>query len=81
MYKYTFSKKVQSRLKFYSRFCQWVTFESFKKLSQEGFPCGYEYWHVLAKCVNYVFYSKHRLQQIYVAGYPVPVKFFDIEKV
>jgi hypothetical protein len=75
MYKYQFSKKYQDRLKFYGR-TPYVTSESFNEIVSLGFPREYRYWYVVCKCVNFVFYSKKKLNQVYVNGYPVPVKFF-----
>lgn len=79
MYKYTMKKEVKRRLKFYSYTCDNVRYESFQALTQEGFPSGYTYWHVLCKMVSFVFYSEKNLREVYVEGYAIPVKFFDVE--
>lgn len=79
MYRYVMSKALKDRLTYYNGHGGWVTSESWNWLVQcHGFPRGYVYWHVLTKLASFDFYSPKLLREVYVAGYPIPVKFFDV---
>jgi hypothetical protein len=77
MYRYVMKKSLKDRLRYYHRGGP-VTWDSFTALANLGFPQPSIYCWVLRKLAQFEFYSPKLLHEVFVQGYPVHNKFFDI---
>lgn len=81
MHQYRFKRSLLFKVKGNPKY-DYVDYKFFQRLvSEEGFPKEYHYGFILCHCPKFEFYSKTKLQVVYVKGYPLDVEFFDVIKI
>lgn len=83
MYKYTLKSSLKKRIKTYYKGCPYVTYDWFNANIRPLLPeDGKSYFYRIAfkHAELFCFYSKKKLQSVYMNGLAFPVDIFDVEQ-